>query len=81
MFIGGNKKKMSQDAYKRFKEGVQVDVTINAIVYLPEKIVVGVVFPKFEIENEFPHVTLMTSKGWKPVESNAVIEATCASDC
>ena len=80
MFLGGNKKKMGSAAFKRFNQGEMVNVTISAIVYIPDKIIVGIVFPKFEIENEFPHVTLMVSKGWKPVESNAVIAATCAKD-
>lgn len=38
----------------------------------------GICFPPTDIENEFPHVTLMVSQGWAPVLSNAVIKATCA---
>lgn len=54
-----------------------MDVTIRAIIYVPEKLVAGICFPNCEIENEFPHLTLMVSQGWAPVLSNAVIQATC----
>ena len=53
---------------------------IRAIVYIPDKIVVGICFPECEIDNEFPHLTMMVSNGWKPVDSNAVIKATCAKN-
>jgi hypothetical protein len=46
-------------------------------VYVPEKLICGVCFPKYEIENWFPHVTLMISEGWPAVLSNAVLNATC----
>ena len=38
----------------------------------------GICFPQTEVENEFPHLTLMISQGWAAVMSNAVIKATCA---
>jgi len=44
---------------------------------VPEKLVAGICFPAAEIENEYPHLTLMVSQGWAPVLSNAVITATC----
>ena len=44
---------------------------------MPEKLVAGICFPEADIENEFPHMTLMVSQGWAPVMSNAVIKATC----
>jgi len=41
--------------------------------------VAGICFPEgVEIENEYPHMTLMVSDGWKPVMSNLMIQATCA---
>jgi len=45
---------------------------------VPDCIIAGICFPKFEIENWFPHMTLMISDGWGAVTSNAVISATCA---
>ena len=50
---------------------------IRALIYVPDKLVAGICFPDAEIENEFPHLTLMVSQGWSPVMSNAVIKATC----
>ena len=52
-------------------------VEIRAIVYVPGQLVAGICFPNCEVENEFPHLTLMVSQGWAPVMSNAVIQATC----
>ena len=50
------------------------------MIYVPEKLVAAICFPDCEIENEFPHLTLMVSTGWSPVMSNAVIQATCAKN-
>ena len=55
-------------------------MTIRAVVYIPDKIVAGICFPECDIENEFPHLTLMVSQGWAPVMSNAVIQATCGKN-
>ena len=52
-------------------------VEIRAVIYVPEKLVAGVCFPDCDIENEFPHLTLMVSQGWAPVMSNSIIKATC----
>ena len=77
LFIGGNKQRMKQPQYEYHQEGKQVDVEIRAVVYIPDKIVVGICFPECEIDNEFPHLTMMVSSGFKPVDSNTVIKATC----
>ena len=50
---------------------------IRAVIYVPDKIVTGICFPECEIENEFPHMTLMVSSGWAPKLSNDIIKATC----
>ena len=60
-----------------YKSGEAVDVTIKAVIYVPERILTGICFPAAEVENEFPHLTIMLAGGWKPVNSNAVIQATC----
>lgn len=51
---------------------------IRAVIYVPDKLVTGICFPQTDIENEFPHLTLMVSQGWAPVLSNSVIKAVCA---
>ena len=78
MFIGGNKKKLASDQFKFFEEDIPVSVDIRAVVYVPDSIVVGVAFPKIACENEFPHMTMMVSNSWKPMDSNAVLQATCS---
>ena len=77
LFIGGNKNKMKQPQAQFHQEGKEVAVEIRALIYVPDKLVAGICFPEAEIENEFPHLTLMVSQGWAPVMSNAVIKATC----
>ena len=77
LFIGGNRAKLQTPQAEFHQEGKQVDVKIRAVIYVPEKLVAGICFPDCEIENEFPHMTLMVSSGWAPVLSNAVIKATC----
>ena len=47
------------------------------MVYVPERILTGICFPKAEVQNTFPHLTIMTCNNWKPVHSNIVLEATC----
>lgn len=42
---------------------------------MPNRIVVGVCFPKHAVENWYPHMTLMISSGWPAVTSNAVLNA------
>ena len=62
------------------QEGKDVSVQIRALIYVPDHLVAGICFPEAEIENEFPHLTLMVSQGWAPVMSNAVIKATCGKN-
>lgn len=49
----------------------------RALVYVPDKLIAAVCFPNFEVENRFPHCTLLTSEGWAPVLSNTLLETTC----
>lgn len=79
-FIGGAKAKLLNPLFEFFEDGKQVDVDVRAVVYIPGKIVAGVCFPKIEMENEFPHVTMMVSEGWSPVLSNAVLQSTCGKN-
>ena len=78
MFIGGNKNKLKLPQCEYFEEAIKVTIDIRAVIYVPGKLVAGICFPKgVEIENEYPHMTLMVSDGWKPMMSNSVIQATC----
>ena len=77
LFIAGNKQKLRQPQFEFHQEGKAVPIEIRAIIYVPGQLVAGICFPECDIENEFPHMTLMVSQGWAPVASNAVIQATC----
>ena len=77
LFVGGNKTTMSSPIYQNYVEGVSVAVTVPAVVYVPGRILTAICFPKAEVDNEFPHMTLMLGGKWKPVLSNAVLKATC----
>lgn len=39
-----------------------------------ERILTGICFPDYEIQNKNPHLTLMTNK-WTPKYSNTMLEA------
>lgn len=77
LYIGGDKKKLQTENFKLFKEGVIFNIEIEAIVYVPERIICGICFfdeKNIKIENHFPHLTMMTSL-WKPKNSNDVLQA------
>eukprot|EP00347_Sterkiella_histriomuscorum_P012943 403366623 len=62
---------------EQFKEFTQIRVRLSAIVYVPNKIAVGVAFIQddcIKSENKFTHVTLMCGE-WTPNMSNIVLEA------
>lgn len=73
LFIGGNRGKLNTPQAQYHQEGKEVDVQIRAVVYVPDKLVAGICFPNCEIENDYPHLTMMVSNGWAPVLSNSVI--------
>ena len=83
-FIGHGPKsneKLESKYCTQFREGQKVKMKLVALVYVPYKIITGIVkitgwgnsYEKPLVENEFPHMTLMTGD-WKPVDSNAVLE-------
>ena len=54
-----------------------MDATIKAVLYVPGRILTGVCFPKADVENEFPHLTLMLGNKWTAKLSNSVLQETC----
>jgi len=50
------------------------------VLFVPDRILTAICFPSHDVDNEFPHMTLMTKK-WKPVNSNDVLKQTCSKDC
>ena len=75
--MGGNKQKLGHNIFRNFKEGSKVEVTIKAVLYVPGRILTGVCFPKADVENEFPHLTLMLGNRWTAKLSNSVLQETC----
>ena len=74
LFIGGNKSLINDPIHVNFKENENISVDIEGLVFVPNKIICCICFPKTEIKNKIPHVTIMTN-GWKAKESNTVCEA------
>jgi len=82
LFIGKDRSKTKTLNYTTFQEGIQVDVSLVAIAYVPNFIMTGICFvdqSKIKVENEFPHVTLMTGK-WQAKESNSLLTALCGKE-
>jgi hypothetical protein len=76
LYIGKDKKKTETEIYRKFKEGVKLDLITSTFVYIPGKIMSAPVF--FEnfnlIENKYPHMTLLVAE-YRAVDSNYVLEA------
>lgn len=62
---------------KNWKEGHEQSIIIDFIVYVPNYIMAGYTSDvgKVEVDNEFPHMTLLLKSGTSAVESNAVLES------
>ena len=78
LFLGGKPSEdiLSSKAYTKFQENLSVPLMIQAIVYVPYKIITALVRnidAKIPVENQFAHITLMTGK-WKPNDSNTLLK-------
>jgi len=77
LFIACNKNKTNTPNFQEFKEGKPLAIEIEAIVYVPYKIICGICFydnNQILIENEYPHLTMMIS-GYQAKHSSNVLEA------
>ena len=54
-----------------------VEVKIYGAIYIPSKLLTGIVFPTAPVDNKYPHVTIMTGTDYVPFSSNSVLLATC----
>ena len=68
--------KNETDAYKNFHEGDKIEVEVHGIIYVPNKLVAGYVFPKYVIDNKYPHMTVLLNQ-WPAVNSNMALESSC----
>jgi len=70
LFVGGDKKKADSEHFKTFRENIEMDIKLVGFAMVPGGIIAGICYPDqsvIKIQNDFPHVTLMTASGWKPV--------------
>lgn len=77
LFLGSDKNKARSDNFKLFQEGKKIKIEIEAIVFVPGKIVCGICFfdgSEIKIENQYPHLTLMVDQ-WAPKHSNDVLNS------
>jgi hypothetical protein len=74
--MGGGYANENHPIFKSHSDGVKVEISIQAVIVVKDRIITGICFPKHEVENQFPHVTMLVKK-WKRADSNAILEATC----
>ena len=77
LFLGGNKSKTESVFFQKFQEGKPLVIEIEAVVFVPGKIICGICFfdsNDIQIENEYPHLTMMVS-GFQPKHSSDVLAA------
>jgi hypothetical protein len=75
LYVGQNTSALYDPIYVNFVEGVQIDLDVNTMIYIPNKIISAPVFPNYKlIQNKFPHITLLMGK-YQAVDSNYVMEA------
>lgn len=76
LYMGRSKAFLNHRIYKAFREGINLKININTLIYIPGKIITTPVFlENFDlIDNKFPHMTLMLGS-YKAVDSNYVLKA------
>lgn len=74
LFIGGNTELAETSIFKEFKADVKHEIKLEAIVIIPHKLAFGIAFPKTEISNKVPHITLLVNH-CPPKLSNSFGEA------
>jgi len=76
-FIGKNTAQAESEQYKSFEIGRKTEIDVSGMAIVPGKIATGICFPDqsiIKIENEFPHITLMTGS-WEASKSNDLLAA------
>ena len=77
LFLGGNKNQANTPIFKEFQEGIPLKIELEAIIYVPDKIICGVCFfdkNLIKIDNEIPHMTLMIGE-FPAKNSNDVLQS------
>jgi hypothetical protein len=77
LFIGGKSEMIDHPIMENFTEGKDIDIEITGLLIVPGKVVVGLVYTRgVDIENKYPHMTLMLGS-YQAKNSNDALEATC----
>ena len=74
--------------YQNYKERVEVMVSIPAVIFVPNRVLIALCFPEFDeefkecikVDNEFPYMTLFIHKAWDAYTSNRVVSQVCSDD-
>ena len=77
LFIGNDKSNVTSDIYKEFTQNIAFNIEVEAIVYVPQKLICGICFfdeKAINIENNHPHLTMMIAE-WPAKNSNNVLNA------
>ena len=54
-----NKLYLQSPIYQNYVENMKFEITIPAIVYVPNKIISALCFPSVEVNAKYPHMDLM----------------------
>jgi hypothetical protein len=78
LYVGKSKKiyETHQDWINNFLPNIDFPFSVCAVAYIPGGIMAGVTFPdraKVNIDNKFPHMTMMTCNKFAPVMSNNLL--------
>eukprot|EP00345_Euplotes_harpa_P008239 CAMPEP_0168333156 /NCGR_PEP_ID=MMETSP0213-20121227/9419_1 /TAXON_ID=151035 /ORGANISM="Euplotes harpa, Strain FSP1.4" /LENGTH=316 /DNA_ID=CAMNT_0008337385 /DNA_START=287 /DNA_END=1233 /DNA_ORIENTATION=+ len=74
LFVNRDKKKLDQDEYLQFKEGVFEQISMKGFFLVEDFIMTSIAFPRLtRVENKIPHMTLLIKEG-KAYDSNAALE-------
>lgn len=47
------------------------------MIYVPNCVLTAICFPKAEVDNKFPHMTLFMHQNWEASVSNQILMSTC----
>lgn len=81
LYIGEDYTKLESNIYKKFVEGIKINILASTFIYVPGKIILSpVFFDNFSlIENKYPHMTMMVGE-YQAVDSNYVMESIFGHD-
>ena len=63
--------------YTNFIPDELYTVRILALIFVPNRILIGIIKTDAKIDNKFPHMTFFTLRGWEAFISNAIVHETC----